>query len=67
MNEDEIDEHLIMRRRYQLGSLLREEVYIVREIDMFIITLQYPEWGFENYLIDFDHMVHMVNSFSPLE
>ena len=64
LNEDKIDEYSVMRRRYQLGILLREEVYIARETDMFIITLQYPETGFENYLDDFNYMV---NSFSPLE
>jgi len=64
LKEDKIDEYSIMRRRYQLGILLREEVYIARETDMIIITLQYPETGFEYYLDDFNRMV---NSFSPLE
>lgn len=64
LEEDEIDEHPIMRRRYQLGTLLREEVYIARETDMIIIVLQNPEASFDYYLDDFDRMV---NSFTPLE
>jgi hypothetical protein len=66
--EEVIDEHLITKHQYKLNGALYEEVYIVRQNDMFIIELQLPsytkEYAYDDYFNYFDPIVA---SFRPMQ
>jgi hypothetical protein len=62
--EDSIQGHPVLRRRYGNEQFMFEDVYIARNSDMIIITLQSDAPVFDSYLDDFNRVVA---SFEPLE
>jgi hypothetical protein len=62
--EDKIEGELISRRRYGNERIMFEDVYLARNSDMIIITLQSGAAEFESYLDDFNRIV---DSFEPVE
>jgi hypothetical protein len=56
------------RHRYKFYGSLHEEVYIIRENDMFIIELNIPahakEYAYDNY---FDYFDQIIASFRPMQ
>lgn len=62
--EDSIEGRPIVRRRYGNERVMYEDIYIARNDDMFIISLQSETSEFESYLDDFNRVV---DSFEPLE
>ncbi|WP_420642693.1 hypothetical protein [Candidatus Leptofilum sp.] len=54
----------VFRERYSLGEAMYENIYLARENDMIIITLQAKETEFDNYLEDFNAIAA---SFRPLD
>lgn len=62
--EDTIQETTVLRRRYGNERYLFEDVYIARNSDMIIITLQATVAEFDAYLDDFNRVVA---SFAPIK
>lgn len=55
--EDYINGNQVLVRRYGNGEITNEDVYIARENDMIIITLQAETDAFDQYLEDFYRIV----------
>lgn len=64
LQEDTINGQEILRRVYQRSVIKSEDIYIARDNDMIIITLQSEKEDFDAYLEDFERIVQ---SFRPLE
>ena len=64
LQQDTLREQPIARLRYRSRERMYEDVYIVRDNDMIIITLKARQEDFENYLEEFEAIVA---SFQPLQ
>jgi hypothetical protein len=62
--EDKIAGHRVLRRKYSNGQSIFEEVYIARDTDMIIITLNSSFGQYEGMVNEFNQIVE---SFRPLE
>jgi hypothetical protein len=61
---DFVEGNKVFVRRYADGEITKEDVYIARENDMIIITLQSETDDFDEYLEDF---YRIVDSFRTVE
>ena len=64
LQKETLNEQPIARLRYRSREMMYEDVYIDRDNDMIIITIQAPQEDFENYLEEFEAIVA---SFRPLQ
>ncbi len=64
LQQDTLREQPIARLRYRSRDRMYEDVYIPRDNDMIILTIQAPKDEFDNYLEEFESIVA---SFRPIE